>query len=80
MQTQGRNFFSVRGYHADDRISNKKTCYSLENLEVSQHKVTDFASSNIGLDLHDKLNVKLGTVQQVYNVYQHFKAKSDCGS
>ena len=31
MQTQGRNFFSVRAFGADDRISNPKKL-SLENL------------------------------------------------
>ena len=31
MQTQGRNFFSVRAFGADDRISNSKK-FSLENL------------------------------------------------
>ena len=31
MQTQGRNFFSVRAFGADDRISNPKKI-SLENL------------------------------------------------
>ena len=45
MQTQGRNFFSVLacGYHADDRISNPKK-FSLENLEVNQHKVANLRS------------------------------------
>ena len=39
MRTRGRNFFSVLAYayHADDRIRIKRTCYSLENLEVNQH-------------------------------------------
>ena len=46
MQTQGRNFFSVLAYayHADDGIRIKRNCYSLENLEVNQHKVATLRS------------------------------------
>ena len=32
MQTQGRNFFSVRAFAADDRISNPEKKFSMENL------------------------------------------------
>ena len=32
MQTQGRNFFSVRAFGADDRISNPEKKIYLENL------------------------------------------------
>ena len=32
MQTQGRNFFLVRAFGADDRISNPENNFSLENL------------------------------------------------
>ena len=32
MQTQRRNFFSVRAFGADDRISNPEKNFSLENL------------------------------------------------
>ena len=35
MQTQGRNFFSVRGFGADDRISNRKKIFSGESLRQS---------------------------------------------
>ena len=35
IQIQGRNFFSVRGFGADDRISNPKKNFSGESLSQS---------------------------------------------
>ena len=75
MQTQGRNFFSVRAFGADDRISNSEKIFSGESISQSAqsskfgiHRACVFASSNISLDLHNKSNVRLGAVQQVYNI------------
>ena len=41
MQTQGRNFFSVRNFGAHDRISNPKKEIFLKNLYINQHKVAN---------------------------------------
>ena len=35
MQTQGRNFFSVRAFGADDRISNQNKIFSGESVSQS---------------------------------------------
>ena len=35
MQTQGRNFFSVRAFGADDKISNPKKIFSAESVSQS---------------------------------------------
>ena len=35
MQTQGRNFFSVRAFSADDKISNPKKNFSGESVSQS---------------------------------------------
>ena len=35
MQTQGRNFFSVRAFGADDKISNTKNIFSGESVSQS---------------------------------------------
>ena len=44
IQTQGRNFFSVRAFGADHRISNPKKIFSLENLLVNQYKIANLRS------------------------------------
>ena len=61
----------MRAFDADDRISNPEKKFSLEqsiNQSAQSSKIRSFASSSISLVLHNKSNVRLGAVQQVYNV------------